>query len=305
MTGTILYGMNNIYTVYAEKCKIECRIKGKVLPQIEEDPPLAPGDLVEINLDEQDKEKGLIINRQERENIFRRWNSYTGRYQAIAANLDLVCIISSPKSPPFRPRFLDRVILNAEMAGLPVLIIINKKDQGIDKKIQKRMDFFHAAGYDYLYCSAKEGSGIVELKQKLAGKRSLFFGQSGAGKSSILNCLDPNLDLKVAPISKKYNRGKHTTCFARLTGIEDGRILIDTPGIRTLEFGELAAEDLIAYFPDIQPFAAHCPFASCSHLREQKCAVKQAVEQGKIHEDRYQSYSRIYQQLEEDQANKW
>jgi ribosome biogenesis GTPase len=303
MKGTVLRGMNNIFSIRHEAGLFECRIKGKVLHgRRDAYNPLAPGDEVEFEPEPGSEKRGYISSRIERRNGFYRWNKKRRAVQIIAANIDLCICLLSTKSPPFRPRFADRVGIMAELESIPFMPVCNKIDQGIGDETKARLDAFQEGGYEYLLCSAETGEGIEELTSVLKGKRSMFIGQSGVGKTTILNMLIPGLDQKTADISSKYNRGKHTTVFSALFSTGSFEI-IDTPGIREIEVCGIDSIELDRYFPEFGPFYRQCRFPSCLHDEEPDCAVRAAVEEGVIHPDRYESYLRILFDLQETERN--
>jgi len=293
MKGTILRGMNNIFTVQSEAELVECRIKGKVLHgRRDAYNPLAPGDEVDFDFEPGSAGRGYILSRFERTNGFYRWNKKRRAVQIIAANIDLCVCLLSTKSPPFRPRFADRVGIMAELESIPFMPVCNKTDLGITGETKKRLNAFQRAGYEYLLCSAETGGGLRKLRAALEGKRTMFIGQSGVGKTTLLNILIPGLDQKTADISSKYNRGKHTTVFSSLFAAENFEI-VDTPGIREIEVCGIGSPELDRYFPEFRPFSGRCRFPSCLHDEEPECAVRAAVEEGEIYPDRYESYLRI------------
>ncbi|MBI9100895.1 MAG: ribosome small subunit-dependent GTPase A [Spirochaetales bacterium] len=304
-SGIVLYGINNIFTVqYGEKL-LECRLKGKKLKGHEKQyNPIAPGDRVFFKEDSGHAGKGMITGREDRRNDFSRWNKKRNSPQTVAANIDLLVCLASPDSPPFRPRFIDRVLIMAE-DHFPVLILVNKMDQGMTEDVKIRLEDFKAMGYDYRLCSAKTGEGVDELKAFLKGKTAAFVGQSGVGKSSILNTLEPSFNLRVGEISDKYNRGRHTTNYGILLPWEGGA-LIDTPGIREIHLCGVEARNLARFMPDLVPFIDECNLPACLHIHEPNCGVRDAAERGDIHPDRYESYLRMYYGLLEiEEENKY
>lgn len=297
LTGRVAFGANNIFTVKVDRRAYQCRLKGKILRQDEKAyNPLAPGDVVEFEPDAHTPSEGLILKRKERENSLVRWNRKRRALQTVAANLDLLAVVSSPKNPPFRPRFIDRVLIAAE--EIPTLIVLNKVDLQYDEAVRRRMQVFADMGYEVIETSVVSGNGIDTLAEKVGGQLTAFFGQSGVGKSSLLNRLFPGVDLQVGEISQKYDRGRHVTKNARLYEYEQN-YFIDTPGIRQIELGIESPENLDHYFKDFLPYIGKCEFQPCSHLHEPGCAVQHAVEANLIHPDRYESYARIYYELEE------
>lgn len=296
-SGVILYGANNIFTVLSGEHRVLCRIKGKVLRQDETAyNPLAPGDEVSFVLDAGDSTRGLITERAERLNAFVRWNRKREAPQTVAANVDLVVCVASIASPPFRPRFIDRLLVAAR--GIPALVLINKNDLDSKAWEQERIANYQKIGYRVHRCSAVTGEGIEDLRKLVSDKRSVFVGQSGAGKSSLLNHVIPVGNLETGEISPKYDRGRHVTKNARLFITEEGEF-IDTPGIRQIEVYGVDSEVLAHEFPEFADYEGQCAFQPCSHREEPECMVKEAVKRGEILEDRYESYLRIRNELEQ------
>jgi ribosome biogenesis GTPase len=304
VTGQVLYGINTIYAVLVDGVERQCRIKGKVLKGPDRSyNPIAAGDFAEIWFDPLSPSKALISTIRERRSVLARWNRKGRARQVLAANADLAVCVTSPGSPPFRPRFIDRVIAAAEAGGMEAAIVMNKSDLGADAEIRDRLEDFKRMGYPVRYCSALTGEGIRELADLLQGKTSAFVGQSGVGKSSLLNSLRPGLGLKVGEISRKYDRGVHTTNFSVLLRLDDELRVIDTPGIRELELADILPEELAYSFREFGPFAASCEVPVCPHDGEPGCAVRAAVERGEIHPDRYESYLRILGELRESRRS--
>lgn len=300
MKGTVLFGMNNIFNVLPVDSDqpLECRIKGKILKDsIGAYNPLASGDVVEVELDVNHPGKGMILSREKRTNYFSRWNKKRKAPQTLAANLDLLICVSSPELPPFRPRFIDRALISSERGGVPVLILLNKIDQKISDMVLDRLENYRELGFEVMNCSAETGEGIEELKRRLAGKTVAFVGQSGVGKSTILNLIEPKVNQRTAEVSKKFSRGKHTTCYSVLVENSAGGNIIDTPGVRELLLYDIEEMELQEYFPEMEPYFGTCAFNSCTHIHEPGCTVLKALEDGKIHSDRYESYVRIMEEL--------
>jgi ribosome biogenesis GTPase len=302
--GRIVFGANNIFKVLGDgDAFYECRIKGKVLRQPEPAyNPLAPGDLVRFHLHDPEKRQGVILNREQRSNAFVRWNPKREAPQTIAANLDLLVCIASAGVPPFRPRFVDRVMVAG--AGIPVLAVLNKIDAGVADEMRQRMEEFRRIGYEVAYCSAETGAGVEELQQRCYGRRVAFVGQSGVGKSSLLNRLYPGAELPTGAVSLKYRRGRHVTKNASLHPHAAGQF-IDTPGIRQIEPAAVPPEELEGRFPEFAEYIDTCEFQPCSHRHEPGCGVMAAVERGDIHRDRYESYLRLYEELQRRYQNEY
>ncbi len=303
LKGIVFYGINNIYAVKSNGREWLCRIKGKVLKEQKRYyNPIAVGDSVSFMVDNHSTDRGWITKREERKTFLVRWNKKKRAPQVIAANADLLVCLGSVDKPPFRPRFLDRLIISGMYGGLKPIIVINKIDLGINNNIRERIKDFERAHYSVIYTSAKNGEGIEELKSIISGYTAVFAGQSGVGKSSILNAIYPEWNIRVGEISKKYNRGAHTTNFAKLYQLNDNTALIDTPGIRELDLYGIDPDELSRFFPDFDPFLDGCEYPSCKHINEPVCGVKEAVVKGKLSYERYESYLRIYNQLKETWA---
>ncbi len=301
--GTILYGVQNIFTVQSENNMYQCRIKGKRLSlETEYYNPICPGDIIKFTVLADDKKKGLITGIEPRKNLFSRWNKKRSAPQLIAANIDVLVCVSSPDSPPFRPRFIDRVLVICEKEGIRPVICLNKSDLDISEEIKTRLDAFKDLGYQVLISSTRLGTGISNIAELIQGKTAVFIGQSGVGKSSILNSIKPGLGLKTGSISGKFNRGNHITNHAVLIKWKNDSGIIDTPGIREIGMHGIDMESLPFYFPEINPLVGKCAFDQCTHLHEPGCAVFDALDSGKIHPDRYESYRRIAAELQKGGA---
>ena len=314
MEGIVLWGSNNIFHVEPGNLReepkfldglpqgVECRLKGKQLSGTARGyNPLAPGD--RVSMSEPDLRgqgaQALIEERLPRRNEFVRWNRKRNAVQTIAANLDLLIGISSPSEPPFRPRFIDRLSVVAELSEIPFGVVLNKEDQGISEKVHRRLDVYRELGFTVVTSSARDGSGVEELRGVIDSKEVAFLGQSGVGKSSILNALEPAIGARIGEVSRKYNRGRHTTTVAvRIPRPGEHGAIIDTPGIREIDLYAFP-RDLIAWgFPEMKPRIPDCRIPGCSHLHEPGCAVRDALERAEIDPDRYESYRRIMEDHE-------
>jgi ribosome biogenesis GTPase len=306
MRGLVIRGSRNLFTVRFESGRgereEECRIKGKILKEAEGYyNPLAPGDVVETG-------EGLIVSLEDRKNSFIRFNQKGQAPQLLAANVDLVLCVAAPVSPPFRPRFLDRCLVEAEIAGIPAALVINKWDLVSPSSpayldMEERLEDFGRIGYPVFRLSALTGFGMDEFHAFIAGKFSVLVGQSGVGKSSLINSLAPDLDIRTGPLNQKYDRGNHTTTLSVLLEIpgQGGSAktrIVDTPGIRRFVPERIPPEDLIYYMKEFAPLAGKCSYGlSCSHKSEPGCKIMEAVAAGVIHEERYANFLKIRDEL--------
>ena len=304
LEGTVISGTNNFFYIEDESGALfRCAIKGKVLKSEERlYNPLAPGDLVRFKPSPHSASEGEILGLIPRRNKFSRWNEKRGAVQLLAANIDLVAIVTSVDEPPFRPRFVDRALVQADVEGVEPLIIVNKSDLEAAPNVHERVSDWMRIGYSALYVSAVAGEGIDELRQRLLGKTAVLAGQSGAGKSSILNALLGKEEQRTAAISAKYRRGVHTTtCGALFACGEAGCAfrVIDTPGIRRFAVHGISPSEAILCFPEMEALAGKCLYgASCSHLEEDGCKIQEAICAGAILPDRFESYIRIREELD-------
>ena len=321
MTGTVIAGTNNLFTVECEDDVIRnCTIKGKV---IKTDKtfynPIAPGDVVEIAIDELDDAKGQVTLIHPRKNTFLRYNVKGNCPQLIASNLDYLILVTTPEEPPFRPRFIDRALAQAEHQGITPVIVCNKWDLAQQMQadgraedfevIERRLNIWEDLGYKVLRLSARTGEGMTEFAEILEDKLSAFVGQSGVGKSSLINVMDNNCVLRTGSLSKKYGRGSHTTTKGTLVHLNLNESLtegvrgrkaniIDTPGIRRFVLDDIKADELALYFREFDQFLGKCKFgANCKHISEPDCAVLKAVENGYITQERFDSWMRICEEI--------
>ncbi len=321
MKGRVVAGTNNLFTVECQDgITRNCTIKGKVVKTDKEFyNPIAPGDMVEIESDPINDQKGQIISLAERKNTFLRWNVKGRCPQLLASNLDYLILVTTPDQPPFRPRFTDRALAQAEHQGITPVIVCNKWDLAEEmqtdgraeeyEQIERRLNIWEDLGYKVLRLSAKTGEGMQDFAELLEDHLSAFVGQSGVGKSSLINVMDNTCVLKTGSLSKKYGRGNHTTTKGTLIhltlnetlteGVQGRKAdIIDTPGIRRFVLDDIEADDLAMYFREFEPFVGKCKFGlNCKHITEPQCAVLQAVKDGDITEERYDSWKRISNEI--------
>jgi ribosome biogenesis GTPase len=283
---------------------LECRLKGKVLKGVEGFyNPLAPGDRVRFEPDAAHDGTGLILGLEERRNLLTRFNQKGQSPQLLAANVDMILCVTTPASPPFRPRFLDRALAQGEIANIPTVIVVNKYDLSEDDPdVEERLEDFSRIGYRVLRVSAKTGEGMEKFRKLVRDRLSVLLGQSGVGKSSLVNALVPGRNIRVGAINEKYDRGNHTTTLSLMEAIpglgDTGTYIIDTPGIRRFVPHGITGDDLVHYMREFAPLAGTCTYGhSCSHVTEPGCKILEAVSAGVIHEDRYESFLRIRDEL--------
>lgn len=268
-------------------------IKGKLrLKGFNSTNPIAVGDVVEY--DRNEGELATIRNILPRKNhIIRKSTNLSRQSHVIASNLDMVFLIVTVEQPEVKLPFVDRFLVTCEAYNVPVTIILNKMDlyseQGL-QMVEAFKEIYGHAGYRVIESSAATGLGIEEIRECCKDKVVLFSGQSGVGKSSLISALDPNLNLRVGEISAYHQQGKHTTTFYEMHPISTGGFVIDTPGIRGFGLVDVSQLELSGYFPEMLRVEDNCRFAPCTHTHEPGCAVKEAVENGEISVERYESY---------------
>lgn len=297
MEGLIYKSTGNFYLVKDLSGKIwNCKIRGKlkIADAISTTNPIAVGDRVNFMIEDEKQNAAIITEIQNRDNYIVR-SSPHNRHQKhiIASNLDMAVLIATIKDPRTSQGFIDRFLVTAEAYHIPVLIVFNKSDKHTGRVIEKwqeKKEVLEDIGYKTLTISANSGEGIDELKAILKDQISLFTGHSGVGKSSLINLLIPGFKLRVGEISGWSGKGQHTTTFAEMFDLPDGGQVIDTPGIKELGIVDFEKEDLAHYFPEMKALINQCRFHNCVHENEPGCAVKEAVQEGDISIDRYESY---------------
>ena len=266
--------------------------------------PVAVGDRVRYELDgPADEEHPAVITEiLPRDNyIIRRSTNLSRQSHVIAANLDQAVIVVSLLFPEIKLPFLDRILVTCEVYKIPVLIALNKVDlyrEDFPDLVAAFRNIYEGAGYPVLEVSARTGEGVDVLRERCQGRINLFSGESGAGKSSLIKALDPTLNPKIGKISAAHLQGKHTTSLYEMYRLASGGFVIDTPGLRGFGLVDLEKEEISKYFPEMLQEMDNCRFVPCTHTHEPGCAVKAAVDAGRISPERYNSYLGM---LEEDQ----
>ena len=302
MEGLVVKSTGSWYEVEtSQKERIQARLKGKFRIQgLKSTNPLAVGDRVRF---EMEGNEGVIHTIENRKNyIIRKSINLSKQIQIIAANVDCLFLIITMENPVTTLGFVDRFLVGAEAYRIPTVLVYNKLDLLTTEKQQQELarwkEIYTTAGYEQLEVVATEGKGIDQLKKAMEGKISIFSGNSGVGKSTLINSLDPNFDLKVNKISDAHQTGQHTTTFAELFELPFGGKIIDTPGIKGFGNVELEKEVLSHYFPEMRDKINDCKYNNCVHINEPNCAIKEAVESGEIAKTRYLNYLSIYEEEE-------
>jgi ribosome biogenesis GTPase len=305
MNAVVYKSTGSWYSVKAEDGKFyNARIKGKFrIDAISSSNPIAVGDIVEIE-HENEREGSVTITEiyERRNSINRQSPSHKRQHHIIAANIDQSLLIATLKEPRTSQGFIDRFLVSSEAYHVPSIIVFNKADLYKDKeeKIFKEWkDMYEAIGYKVILSSMKEGKGVDEIRSLLKGKITLLSGHSGVGKSSFINIIYPELQLKTQEVSGWSGKGLHTTTFAEMFDLPDGGQIIDTPGVREFGIVDISKQELSHYYPEMRALINDCQFNNCLHINEPGCAVKQAVLSGKVHENRYVSYVNMLDTIEE------
>ena len=297
MRGTVIKSTGSQYQVRLDDgLQVSCRIRGNLrLQEFEATNPLAVGDHVEVEIREDDF--SLITEIVPRKNyIIRKSIKLSRQVQVLAANIDQAFVIATPVLPKTSLGFMDRFLATAEAYTIPAGIIFNKCDlytEEIWDWIHELEILYTGIGYKVIVASALQADKTELLKKELKNKVTLFSGHSGVGKSSLINSLVPGLDLKTSSLSLQHMKGTHTTTFAEMHVLPGGGFIIDTPGIREFGIIDFSQAEVSHYFPEIFRISKHCHFNNCMHRNETDCAVKRAVEEGRIAGSRYESYVSI------------
>ena len=288
MQGKIVKGIAGFYYVHVvESGLYECKAKGVF--RKEKIKPLV-GDIVEIDILDEEEKKGNIVEILERKNELIR---------PAVANIDQALVVFAVTKPKPHFNLLDRFLIMMESKDIPVILCFNKKDIATEPEIQELKNIYETCDYQMIFTSALQEENVDELKELLRGKTTAIAGPSGVGKSSLINIFQPDANMETGSISEKIERGKHTTRHSELIWIEDDTYIMDTPGFSSLYTNEFEKEELKYYFREFEEYEGQCKFLGCDHIHEPNCAVKQALEEGKIHPVRYKNYIEMYNELKD------
>ncbi len=285
---------------------VNCKMRGVLrLKGMRCTNPVAVGDIVQV--DEKGCEAPVVAAIEPRKNyIIRRASNLSKEFQIIAANLDQAVLVVTLTNPVTSTTFIDRFLATAEAYQVPAAIAFNKVDLLVTEELRGQLEelkaIYESVGYPVIAMSAATGEGADDLRALLNGKMSLLSGNSGVGKSSIINLLVPDAHVKVGDVSHTHHKGMHTTTFSELLDLPNGGAIIDTPGVKAFGTIDFERAEVAHYFPEIFKISSDCRFNNCTHTHEPGCAVLAAVEQGEISQSRYTSYLSI---LDEDPNNKY
>lgn len=286
MQGKIIKGIAGFYYVHIIGAGVyECKAKG--IFRKEKIKPLV-GDNVEIDIISEEEKTGNISRILERKNELIR---------PAVANIDQAMVIFAAAKPKPNFNLLDRFLIMMEQQQVETVICFNKQDLATEEELQKLEETYQKCGYHILFTSARKKEGLEEVKKVLEGKTTTVAGPSGVGKSSLINLLQPEIEMETGKISEKIERGKHTTRHSQLIHIEDNTYIMDTPGFSSLYLMGFEKEKLKEYFKEFKEYEPECRFLGCSHIHEPDCGVKQALESGKISRIRYENYVAMYEEL--------
>ncbi|MBT4915949.1 MAG: ribosome small subunit-dependent GTPase A [Formosa sp.] len=300
MTGIVYKSTGSWYSIKAQdQLFYECRIKGKFRIQgIKSTNPLSVGDVVDFDLETSNNtQTGVISSIHPRKNyIVRKSVNLSKQTHIIASNIDQVFLLVTIDNPPTSTSFIDRFLATTEAYSIKAVILFNKVDANnasSNNTVKKLINLYEGIGYQCLSISAKTGENIESVKSLMTSKSSMFAGHSGVGKSTLVNSIEPGLNIKTKEISDQHKQGQHTTTFAEMFDLSFDAQIIDTPGIKGFGVVDMVPAELDNYFPELFALKQSCKFNNCLHLHEPNCAVKAAIEKNLVAASRYKSYKQI------------
>ena len=297
-TATVVRATGSWYDVLHDGATVRCRIRGRLrLKGVRSTNPVVVGDEVVCEADEGgDYVIADILPR--RNYVIRRASNLSKESHIIAANVDQALLMASLRSPETPTEFVDRFLVTCEAYKVPVTILLSKIDLQDAEAVAEFRAVYEGAGYRVLEVSARKGLGVEEVRELLTGRTTLVSGNSGVGKSTLIQAIDPSLDIRTGDISESHHKGRHTTTFSTMYPLAGGGAVIDTPGIKGFGLIDIDEAELWHYFPEMMRAAPGCRFYNCTHTHEPGCAVVEAVKAGEIARPRYESYLKI---LDEDE----
>lgn len=305
MRGVVVKSTGSWYEVECDDgLSLRCRLRGRLrLEGVRTTNPLAVGDTVTLEKEGDDGNRGVITSLEPRRNyIIRRSTNLSKEAHIIASNIDTLFLVATLDFPPVSLEFIDRFLVTARVYRVPVVIVLNKMDLFDGEEFRPVVDNFRSiyerAGYTVVECSAREERGIEAVKEMMKGGVSLFSGNSGVGKSTLVNAVAPHVGARVGDISAAHLKGRHTTTFSEMFKLPEGGYIIDTPGIKGFGLIDIEPEEVARYMPDLFGFSEGCRFYNCTHTHEPGCAVKAAVESGELSAERYSSYLKMVEKDE-------
>lgn len=292
-TATVVRATGSWYDVLHDGETVRCRIRGRLrLKGVRSTNPVVVGDEVACEADEGgDYVIADILPR--RNYVIRRASNLSKESHIIAANVDQALLMASLRSPETPTEFVDRFLVTCEAYKVPVTILLSKLDLQDAEAVAEFRAVYGGAGYRVLEVSVREGRGVEEVRELLAGRTTLVSGNSGVGKSTLIQAIDPSLDIRTGEISESHHKGRHTTTFSTMYPLAGGGAVIDTPGIKGFGLIDIDEAELWHYFPEMMRVAPACRFYNCTHTHEPGCAVTEAVKAGEIAWPRYESYLKI------------
>ena len=293
MQGKIIENISNLYKVEVNKEIYEATARGKF--KKDEISPVV-GDNVEIQVINEQEKKAVINKIEERDVYIKRPK---------LANISQIVLVLSSKHPKPDLLMLDKQLAFAELMGIKAIIVLNKIDLDKDKSFGMIKEIYQDIGYTVIETEAKNKKGIEKLNEYLKDNINAFSGNSGVGKSTLINAIFNNEMTQEGEISKRYRRCKNTTTATKLYEIDNNTYIADTPGFSTFDISEIASKDLYKYFREFKEYEKQCEFVGCTHIKEENCGIKKALKDGKINKNRYERFCKIYNELKEKEERKW
>ncbi len=296
-TGVVTRSTGSWYEVLSEGQSYRCRLRGRMrLKGVRTTNPVVVGDEVECLTDEQGDHLITTI-RPRRNYVIRRSSNLSKEAHVIAANVDQALLMVTLQQPETALEFVDRFLVTCEAYKVPVVLLLAKADLQDEAAVEAFRAVYEPIGYRVVGVSTVTGEGVEEVHRLMVGRTTLLSGNSGVGKSSLVKCIDPTLDIRTGDISESHSKGRHTTTFSTMYPLREGGCLIDTPGIKGFGLIDIDQAELWHYFPELMHYGSECRFYNCTHTHEPGCAVIAALEAGAIAEVRYESYLKM---LEDD-----